>query len=228
MTSEASEVRDTLAGRTVWLWHYMHADWQWEQSRHWHEERYALAVNMALDLMHQDPEFCYYFDTASELFSAVAQQMGDRMEELRARVREGRIRVVSAQVANTRPTQVGGAETYIRNLQLGRVYFEQHLPPTDTSLFHSVDIAIGHVQMPQLLTLAGFKYYKAWRPHGPMNALGIPPGQGGEVTVTFDWSPQTVQAVDLLGQPLDASVSLDGQTVSLHLCPWQIITLRFN
>ncbi len=95
------------------------------------------------------------------------------MAEIRQYVREGRIRIVSAQVANCRPTQVAD-ETYIRNLQIGRAYFEQTLPPTDLSLFHSVDIAIGGTQMPQILKLAGFKHYKAGRPHGPMNAHGIP------------------------------------------------------
>jgi hypothetical protein len=173
VTITVSEVREKLAGRTIWLWHYLHADWQWEQSRHWHEDRYALAVQEALDLMQREPEFRYYFDTASEFFSAVAQRLGPRLEELKEHVHNGRIRLVSGQVANCRPTQVGD-ETYIRNLQLGREYFEKNLPPTDLSLFHSVDVAIGHVQMPQLLNLAGFKYYKAWRPHGPMNALGIP------------------------------------------------------
>ena len=168
-----SEIRQKLASRTIWLWHYLHADWQWEQSRQWHAERYALAVQEALDLMQSDPEFCYFFDTASEFFSAVEQRLGPRMEELKARVREGRVRLVSGQMANCRPTQVGD-ETFIRNLQLGREYFASHLPPSDLSLFHSVDIAIGGVQMPQLLSLAGFRYYRAWRPHGPLNALGVP------------------------------------------------------
>ena len=168
-----SEVRKSLAGRGIWLWHYMHADWQWEQSRLWHAERYALAVNEALDIMQSDPEFCYFFDSASEFFSAVEQRLGARLEELKDRVREGRVRVVSAQVANCRPTQVGD-ETYLRNIQLGRRYFEEHLPPTDLSLFHSVDIAIGGSQMPQILSQAGFKFYRAWRPHGPLNVLGIP------------------------------------------------------
>lgn len=173
MPLSPTEVRQRLAGRTIWLWHYMHSDWQWEQSRHWHEERYALAVREALDIMAADEEFCYFFDTASEFFSAVAQRLGTRLEELQERVREGRVRVVSGQVANCRPTQTGD-ETYIRNIQLGREYFETHLPPTDLSLFHSVDIAIGGVQMPQLLSQAGFDFYRAWRPHGPMNVLGIP------------------------------------------------------
>jgi alpha-mannosidase len=174
MAISALEARKRLTGRTIWLWHYLHADWQWEQSRHWHEDRYALAVNEALDLMQRDSEFCIYFDTASEFYSAVARRLGPRLQELQERVREGRVRIVSAHVANTRPTQVGGGETYIRNLQLGRTFFQARLPSTDLSLFYSVDIAIGHVQMPQLLTQAGFKYYRAWRPHGPMNALGIP------------------------------------------------------
>jgi hypothetical protein len=173
MSVSAAEARQRLQGRTIWLWHYLHADWQWEQSRQWHEERYALAVQWALDIMKENSEFCYYFDTASEFFSAVAKHLGPRMEELKQHVKDGRIRIVSAQVSNPRPTQIGD-ETYIRNIQLGREYFEQNLPPTDYSLFHSVDIAIGGVQMPQILNLAGFQYYKAWRPHGPMNALGIP------------------------------------------------------
>lgn len=173
MTITPSEARQQLAGYTIWVWHYLHADWQWEQSRQWHEERYALAVNEALDIMQCHPEFCYFFDSYSEFFSAVAERLGPRLEELKQRVREGRVRVVSAQVANCRPTQVGD-ETYIRNIQLGREYFVRHLPPTDLSCFHSVDIAIGGVQMPQILSLLGFKYYRAWRPHGPMNVLGIP------------------------------------------------------
>jgi alpha-mannosidase len=173
MTTNAEEARRALAGHTIWLWHYLHADWQWEQSRAWHEERYALAVAEALDIMQRDPEFRYFFDTASEFFEPVARKLASRLEELRQRVREGRIRIVSAQVANCRPNQVGD-ETYLRNLQLGREFFQANLPPTDLSQFHSVDVAIGHSQMPQILRLAGFAYYRAWRPHGPLNALGIP------------------------------------------------------
>ena len=173
MSTPASEARQKLAGHTLWLWHYLHADWQWEQSRAWHEDRYAVAVGEALDLMQRDPEFRCFFDTESEFFAPVARRLGPRLEELQERVREGRIRIASAQVANCRPNQVGD-ETYLRNLQLGRAFFVANLPPTDLSLFHSVDIAIGHSQMPQILRLAGFKYYRAWRPHGPMNALGIP------------------------------------------------------
>ena len=173
MPITAGEARRSLTGRQIWLWHYMHADWQWEQSRQWHEERYALAVREALDIMQEDPDFRYFFDAASEFFSAVEQRLGPRLEELKERVSQGRVRVLSAQVANCRPTQVGD-ETYIRNIQLGRHYFETHLPPTEISLFHSVDVAIGGVQMPQLLSQLGFEYYRAWRPHGPMNVLGIP------------------------------------------------------
>ncbi len=167
------DARVRLAGKAIWLWHYLHADWQWEQSRAWHEDRYALAVSEALDIMQRDPEFMYFFDTESEFFEPVARRLGPRLEELKERVCQGRIRIVSAQVANCRPNQVGD-ETYLRNLQLGRAFFEANLPPTDLSLFHSVDIAIGGSQMPQILSLAGFKYYRAWRPHGPLNALGVP------------------------------------------------------
>jgi hypothetical protein len=173
----AHEARKALSGREIWLWHYMHSDWQWEQSRQWHEERYALAVKEALDIMRDDPEFRYFIDTTSEFYGAVARHMGPRMPELQQRIAEGRVRLVSGQVANCRPTQVGD-ETYIRNIQLGREFFLNlagpRLADEDLTLFHSVDIAIGGSQMPQILKQLGFKYYRAWRPHGPMNVLGIP------------------------------------------------------
>jgi hypothetical protein len=168
-----ADIRRSLEGKRIWLWHYLHADWQWEQSREWHEERYALAVEEVLDLMQGDSGITYIFDTASEFWEPVARHLGGRIDELVDRVREGRIRIVSGQVANARPNQVG-EETYIRNLQIGRRFFLDTLPIDAIPLFHSVDIAIGHSQMPQILSLCGFSAYRAWRPHGPMNTLGIP------------------------------------------------------
>ncbi len=173
LAGTVADIRASLEGKQIWLWHYLHADWQWEQSREWHEERYALAVEEVLDLMNGDSGITYFFDTASEFWEPVSRHLGQRLDELIGRIREGRIRIVSGQVANARPNQVG-EETYIRNMQIGRRFFLDTLPIDDIPLFHSVDIAIGHSQMPQLLSLAGFSAYRAWRPHGPMNALGIP------------------------------------------------------
>ena len=93
MTTTAEQARQMLAGRTIWLWHYLHADWQWEQSRAWHEDRYALAVSEVLDLMQHDPEITYFFDTASEFFEPVARKLAPRLDELYARIRAGRIRI---------------------------------------------------------------------------------------------------------------------------------------
>ena len=53
-------------------------------------------------------------------------------------------------------------------------------------------------------------------------------GQGGEVTLTLDWSPSSAQAVDLLGQPLDVPVRANGQRVHVALKSWQIVTLRLG
>lgn len=186
----AAGAREKLVGHSIWVWFYLHPDWQWEQSRHWHEDRYALAISEALDIMKSNPDFKFFFDSTSEFYSAVGDRLGPRLDELKDHVRSGRVRLVSGQVANTRPTQVGGEETFVRNLQLGREFFEEHLPEAEISLFHSVDIVIGGVQMPQILRQAGFEYYRAWRPHGPMNALGVPHQfiwrgiDGSEIVVT--------------------------------------------
>ena len=170
--SRAQEARQNLKGCTIWLWHYLHGDWQWTLARAWHETRYPFAVAEALDIMQRDPEFMYFIDSASEFFEPVQRRLGARFEEFKQRVAEGRIRI-TAQVTSCRPNQVGD-ETFLRNLQMGRAIFEAVLPPTDLSHFHNIDIGIGQSQLPQILTQAGYTHYRSGRPIGAMNARGIP------------------------------------------------------
>jgi hypothetical protein len=51
-------------------------------------------------------------------------------------------------------------------------------------------------------------------------------GRGGDITMTFDWEPQSAQVVDLVGKELDIPVKVEGKQVTMAVLPWQIVTVR--
>jgi hypothetical protein len=53
-------------------------------------------------------------------------------------------------------------------------------------------------------------------------------GHGGDVTLTFDWSPSAGQAVDFLSRPVAMPVELEGNKVTVAAKPWQIVTLKLK
>ena len=171
---DSEDWRNQLEGKTIHIVFYCHADWQWEQSRRWHEERYALVVREVLDWMKRTDDLSMVIDNINEFLDPVWERLtvGER-EEFRRRVREGRIGVALAGIANGRSTHIGD-ETFIRNLVMGRQHFAELLPQADLGVFQSVDISIGHSQLPQILTQAGFDAYRAWRPEGAMDAGSVP------------------------------------------------------
>ncbi len=165
--------RDWLRGKTIHLTFYCHSDWQWTCSRDWHRDRYTITMQEALDLLERTADFSMVIDTPNEFFDVIREKIPERLDEIKARVKEGRIGIAPCGIANGRPTQIGD-ETFVRNLALGKEYFRRLFPEADLSVFHSVDISIGHAQMPQVLRLAGFANYRAWRPEGPLDAKGVP------------------------------------------------------
>jgi hypothetical protein len=53
-------------------------------------------------------------------------------------------------------------------------------------------------------------------------------GVGGTVRIDLDWEPARAVSVDFLGRQVDASVRTKGTQVSVHVAPWQIMTLRLE
>lgn len=154
---------------------YMHTDYAWTNSRNWHIWRYIYGYKRALLLMREDPEFTYVLDNLHHSFSAFRKYCPELFEEFRTRVKEGRFVIANGGYALARPNY-SGDEAYVRNIVEGRRGFSSLLdiPETESRFFFNADTAIGHSQLPQILSLTGNRYYRANRPAATMNRKGIP------------------------------------------------------
>ncbi len=154
---------------------YAHTDFSWTNSRRWHIWRYLYGFKRALELMREDPEYTYVIDNVHHAYLAFEQYCPELIPEFGDRVREGRMVIAGGGYALARPNY-SGDEAYVRNLIEGRRYFEERfaMPASESCFFFNADTAIGHSQLPQLLTLAGYRYYRSNRPAETMNRKGIP------------------------------------------------------
>ncbi len=154
---------------------YVHTDYAWTNSRDWHIWRYLYAFRRALELMREDDSFTFVIDNVHHAFLAFETHCPELMEEMRQRVREGRLVIAGGGYALARPNY-SGEEAYVRNLIAGQRFFAERfdMPEAESRFFFNADTAIGHSQLPQLLQLSGYRYYRANRPMETMNRKGIP------------------------------------------------------
>ncbi|HID11573.1 MAG TPA: hypothetical protein EYP17_09790, partial [Candidatus Latescibacteria bacterium] len=171
--SNIASLRAQVTDLTILIIPYSHSDWAWTYTRAWHEERYTLVFNEVLDILRDHPEYRWFFDTENEQLAPFRRRCPERMEELKQRVREGKIGVSGGTVTNPHPHRIGG-ETFIRNLVLGRRYFQRAFPGADLSVLTLNDIIVGYTQLPQLIRKAGYRAYRFWRPEEAMDAKGLP------------------------------------------------------
>jgi len=158
---------------TILITGYNHADWEWTHSRAWHADRYALVFNEVLDIMDQDVDYKWYFDTENEELQPFVERYPSRVAELKRRVREGRIGIAGGTIINPQTPNIGG-ELFIRNMKYGRQYFEREFPDADLSVLALNDVIVGHSQLPQIIRKGGYKYFWFTRPEGALDAKGVP------------------------------------------------------
>lgn len=167
------EVRSRLGDRQLFIVPYTHPDWAWTHTRAWHERRYVLVIEEVLRILHQVPEFRWYMDCWETQMQPLLARRPDLVPELHRRIREGKIAICGG-FANVRPNLVG-EETFIRSMTYGRRRFRSLFPDADLSVHADlVDVSLGHPQMPQVLRLAGYRYFRAWRPDTALSVKGIP------------------------------------------------------
>jgi alpha-mannosidase len=145
-----------------------HCDWSWVHTRAWHESRYAQIIHDYLLLMRKNPKLVWQLETVNEqllpFLVRARQQWPEMIDEFWQRVREGRIEVVSG-YSNPRLSEVY-PELFVRSLVLGKQYFRRHVPGIKQEVFEDPDLMCGTSQVPQILSLAGYRYFMFTRPCG--------------------------------------------------------------
>lgn len=113
---------------------YVHADHAWTNSRQWHIKRYIEGMNRVLDYMQANPDYTFMIDNVLHYYAVIERYLPERVEEVKQRVKEGRIHIVNGGMALTRAYNYGD-ELYLRNVIAGREALQERFPEADIFLF---------------------------------------------------------------------------------------------
>lgn len=157
----------------IYLLPYSHHDYEWCNTRNWHICRYVLMFEEVLEIMRSDDKYTFHIDNVAHSLLPFLQAHPELKDELAQRVREGRVCVVNGGYGLARPSQVAD-ETFIRNMVAGRRFFCDTFGIESIPGFFNADTGVGHSQVPQLMKLGGYSYYRFERPHEVLSVKGIP------------------------------------------------------
>lgn len=185
-------IRKKLDKMTLYVIPYTHPDWSWCHSRQWHERRYMAVFEEVLALMEKDEAATWYMDCFTTELRPLLERKPELLEKLREAVVSGRVAVCGA-YSNVRPNMAAD-EAYARNLIIGRKKFSEIFPEADLSVHaDTVDVALGHPQIPQLLTKAGYRYFRIGRPYDVLRKKGLPHAffwEGSDGSKILSWWAQ--------------------------------------
>jgi hypothetical protein len=168
-----AEIRRRLQGKTIHVIPYMHADWAWCHTRIWHEIRYCTSIAENIEVCERMPDYRFYLDCWRTVMVPLLERRPDMVGALRRLIAAGKAAVCGT-FSNVRPNMVDG-EAFIRNMVIGRRLWQGLFPEAELSVHaDAVDVALGHPQMPQLLTKAGYRYFRAGRPFDLLQRKGLP------------------------------------------------------
>jgi len=172
-SSGAAAARDILRAKIseILILPHCHADFAYGHPRDWHEKRYNLVLNEALDLLRADSSFRYMFDAYWDFLEPFLRLSPGRIADTKRYMRENKIGIHGGQLANAKPDQVGG-ELYIRNLGWGKKRYKELFPEKNIVVGSTFDNCYGYLQIPQILRLAGYKYWWFSRVHDPFKGGG--------------------------------------------------------
>ncbi len=185
-----AEVQEKLRGAKIFLVPYSHNDFSWFASEAWHWERAALIDERAVEIMRRDENFKWFIDVKLERIDRTAELKPEVLAELKELSKEGRVGIAAGSVANN-DNPFNEPEAVIRNMTLGRKFFEREFPDAKLDVACFIDIHPGHTQMPQILRKAGYSYYRFTRPIWALDRKGYKREfvwsglDGTEVTLTY-------------------------------------------
>ena len=184
------EVRSKIEGAKILLVPYSHNDFSWFASEAWHWERAALIDERAVEIMRADENFKWFIDAKLERVDRTAEVKPEVLRELKDLSRDGRVGIAAGTVANN-DNPFNEPEAVIRNMTLGREFFEREFPDARLDVACFIDIHPGHTQMPQILRKAGYSYYRFTRPIWALDRKGYKREfvweglDGSDVTLTY-------------------------------------------
>ncbi len=186
---EVAKIREQLKDKQIYLIPYCHADHAWMHTRDWHIRRYVAVLERALELLKTRPDFTYFVDSWSELLKPCVEHHPEWIPEIREHLKQGRFAIGGGQWSNLRFCHLND-ETTIRNMTYGKRKVHEIFPEARLDAYANLDVGIGHSQVPQLLQLANYPFYFAWRPLRGLDEQGVPRSfvwegiSGDRVTVT--------------------------------------------
>lgn len=165
-------IRNALAGRKLFIIPFSHGDWSWTYTREWTVRRDSLIFSEVLDILKQLPEYRFFIETWNEQLEPFMQLHPERVLELTQAIKKGKIEVCGA-VCNQHPGWME-SESLIRNFVIGRRLFSKLVPGLNLQIMTHDDVTPGCSQMPQILSKAGYSYYRIDRPEAGLTAEGVP------------------------------------------------------
>ena len=158
--------------KDIYLSNYCHADHVWTNTRPWHMSRYLRSVNLALNVIKENPEFVYVIDNYCHFLQPFFENFPERVEELKKAVENGNIVFLNGGFSLPRPTR-RAEEEFVRNVVKGKKVFED-IGGKKVKTFYNADTAAGHTQLPQILKLSEHENYIFWRPELALDYKKIP------------------------------------------------------
>jgi alpha-mannosidase len=165
-------IQRILTGRQLFIVPFSHGDWTWTYTREWTMQRDALIFSEVLDTLKKVPEYRFYIETWNEQLEPFMELHPERVPELARAIQKGKIEVCGA-VCNQHPGWME-SESQIRNLVIGRRLFSKLAPGLNLQVMTHNDVTPGCSQMPQILSKAGYRYYRMDRPDEALTAEGVP------------------------------------------------------
>jgi len=166
------EKRNRLAGKTIYLLPYCHADYAWRYSRDWHINRYSYIFDEVMELLEKHSELKYTFDTWDEFLNGVIEN-GVSCKKMNNFIAQKRVSISSGQYGNLRFSMVG-EEAGVRNIVYGQREVQKYFPEHNSKVYCNLDVEFGHSQLPQIMELADIKGYLGWRPCSFMDKENVP------------------------------------------------------
>ena len=171
-TPRYAQIRKMLAGRNLRIVPFSHVDWAWVNSRAWMVRRHAIVLTEVLDLLKTTPDFRFYIEQWNEQMEPFLNRKPERAPEMRRALQTGEVEVCGG-MTNQHPGWME-SESLVRDMILGRRLFREFAPGLNLEVMIHVDVTPGSSQMPQILSKAGYRYYRIHRPEQALTAQGIP------------------------------------------------------